>query len=177
MELLVSVSIMVLVIAMILVNYKKFDSGVVLANLGYDIGLAIRQAQTYGISVKGNISGGMQTFTSPYGVYFNVSTPQNFILFVDSNSDGNYTSTEKVDQFNIRQPFKITKIYTINSSAVETQRSQATITFLRPNPDAKIKVDGIPSSDAVEIYIGSTSGTEVVVVTVSATGQISVKKQ
>ena len=60
-------------------------------NLTYDVALSIRQAQTYGISVrKFTPSGGSGQFAQGYGVSFQLPSPTTYLIFADANANGHY---------------------------------------------------------------------------------------
>lgn len=181
-ELLVSIAIMVIVLTLIVVNYRKFDSTVVLTNLAYDMGLSVRKAQTYGISVKGKTSGVSQNFTYPYGIAFNVATPQQYILFVDVEGNGllNNHTEEDVEFFKLRSPYQITSLCVLNPSDQCQQNpdlNELYITFERPNPDAHFEsIPARPNASAVKIDIGSSQDPSVTrSIIIRTTGQISVQ--
>lgn len=123
MELLVTISIFALVSGVMLAKYPTFSSRIVLENTAHQVALSVREAQTYGLSVKGlaSISGVFPT----YGVHFRVSgslgedpaSQKNFVLFADllpnistptgnnkiydGVSDCSVTGGECVEQFTI----------------------------------------------------------------------------
>jgi prepilin-type N-terminal cleavage/methylation domain-containing protein len=97
-ELMVVVGIFVFMTALVVANYGSFNDGSLLTSMSYDVALALRDAQSYGLNVQGEVSGTSQNFTYPYGMDFNLGTPNQMILFADSNplvndvyGDGIYT--------------------------------------------------------------------------------------
>lgn len=158
---------MVVVTSVMLVKQSQFDSSTILRSLAYSVALSMRQAQVYGTSVLGNAttvgacnttSGGFYNagtgtcFASAYGVYFNSSTPGQYILFADLNSNGKYDSGEDVKVFTLGTGYSVSKfcVTGTNSGSPVTQCSNTTISslsivFKRPNPDATfaaLKNDG-----------------------------------
>lgn len=193
-ELLVSISIMVFVLAIILVNYNKFDSGIVLTNLGYDIGLSVRKAQTYGINVKGTDN----NYIYSYGVHFDKSSDaakKTYLIFADkdNNGDGTYgngkydcpdptnlVTCEKIEGYKLQGNFQIKDVYTEDCTTF-CGYAQLDILFKRPNPDAIIfhtlSSGGTGTSNSaavVEIY-SPRDPTVIKKVVVYVTGQISIK--
>ena len=81
-ELLVSVAIFTFLTGLILVNHGRFTSAILLENLAYDVGLSIREAQIFGLSVK-EFEPGSGQFQQGYGVHFDASTPAQYIIFAD----------------------------------------------------------------------------------------------
>jgi type II secretory pathway pseudopilin PulG len=185
-ELMVSIGIMILVLSMILVNYKKFDSGVVLTNLAYDIGLSVRKAQTYGISVKGQVVSSAQTFDSPFGIHFDSAIPGTYFIFADlsdpaSSNYGIYDNQDSiVENFRFVSNFKIKQLCIIDTTNTRTCDgiSNADITFKRPNPDANISVNNGQTRSINTLEVDVTSSQDPTVykeIRIQLTGQISVR--
>lgn len=183
-ELMVSIGIMILVMALILVNYGKFDTGIILTNLAYDIGLSVRKAQSYGISVKGVTVGSVQNFDSSYGIHFDKTKPKNYLIFVDTNSNGVYncvsdpSNCEKVEGFTLGGAYNIVGLYTLSGGVKNPITTSVDITFKRPNPDATVHInsDSAIITDPVEIDIASTEEpTSIKSIIVRSTGQISIQ--
>jgi prepilin-type N-terminal cleavage/methylation domain-containing protein len=85
-ELLVTVGIFVFMTALVVANYGSFNDGTLLTSMSYDVALAMRDAQSYGLNVKGATSGISQNFNYPYGMHFNSAAGSNnqMIFFADS---------------------------------------------------------------------------------------------
>ncbi len=122
-ELAVTISIFALVSGVMLAKYPTFSSRIVLENTAHQVALSVREAQTYGLSVKG--LGGIFGVFPTYGVHFRVSgsldqdpaSPKRFVLFADllpnistptannkiydGASDCSVTGGECVEQFTI----------------------------------------------------------------------------
>src|SRR3989344_223528 len=145
-ELLVSVAIVVLIMSVVLFNYTGFNDNLALASGGQELAIAIRQAQTYGLTVKEVTPGGGR-FDSAYGIYFDPSSsPSAYYIFADINSNKTYDAgsgcgsgnTECVGRFDLRNGVKISGICDQNACPPEVSVKMMDITFLRPNPDACI---------------------------------------
>lgn len=97
-EMLVVIIIITILLLVILLNYRDINSKSVLKNIAYEVGLTIREAQSYGLGVKkyaaggGDITpgGGLGSFNKPYGVHFNsgASEEKFLYLFIDENDSG-----------------------------------------------------------------------------------------
>ena len=159
-ELMVSIGIMILVLILILTNYNKFNNSIVLSNLAYDVGLSVRETQTYGTAVKGANTTGDQIFDNPYGISFDLSNSSTtYTIFTDLNSNGAYSggssgncaATEGcIEQDNIQKGYEISALCQITDgydggtnnsqnydcSDTNTSLTALSITFTRPNPDA-----------------------------------------
>lgn len=114
-ELLVTVGIFSLISTAILVNYPKFSSRIVLENVAHQVGLSIRQAQSYGLNVQGiEYGGGINQFPT-YGVHFSLSGinetdptgPKKFLLFADILPD-NQNPTENNKRYDAQSDCSVT---------------------------------------------------------------------
>ncbi len=170
-ELLVSIAIFTVITSMAVYSHAQFNGSVLLTNLAYEIGLSVRQAQFYGISVRQNASSG---FDSGYGVHFDLSTPTSYILFEDKTGGSAHIrdgSDTDLQTFTIAKGNKVSRIC-IDGTCGATILD---LTFIRPNPDAFIAVGGVTGSykGKAEICISSPQGSKRKVI-VESTGQISV---
>ena len=89
-ELLVTISIFIIVTSVAVFNNNQFNSSILLTDLGYQIALSVRQAQVYGITVKAPAScvvgSSSCSFTSGYGIDFNINSKTSYILFEDKET-------------------------------------------------------------------------------------------
>lgn len=177
-----------MIMVSVLYNYGSFNDRLALSAAAQEIAIAVRQAQTYGLTVKeASIGGG--TFTYAYGVYFDFNTePASYYLFVDSNANGKYDvgsgcrsgSTECVEQFQLRNGVRVTSICDKDNNCPPTNVKKLYVTFLRPNPDATIIfADSSAVTQSVsgltgKIQLTSNKGNRTTV-TVESTGQVSVQ--
>ncbi len=195
-EMMISVGIFVVISGVVLANYNGFNSKVLLSNLAYDLALTIRQAQTYGISVRGSSN----NYTYAYGVYMKESaadgSTSEFVFFSDNEITNDYddpgagvcsgdciklyglTRGNKIDEFCVND--NGTDRCSSGSTLTDTSLSTLTIMFKRPNPDTIFRVmrgDGtfLTASDirSATITIVSPKG-DTKTITVRPTGQISV---
>ena len=207
-ELLVVVAIMFIMTSVVLFNYNRFDDNMLLNNFAYDLSLTIRQAQVYGVAVRENPIGGniaqnisgsshQQNFGNAYGVHFDVSSPSEFKLFLDSGggADGIFqpsgaSSDAVLNSYSFQRGIKIKSLCVNNIpsiSGVCTPVSTLDISFLRPNPESRmyaLDADGIVQCNSGALGPYCSSGTIVLqdagdtaekAVNVSLTGQISVQ--
>jgi prepilin-type N-terminal cleavage/methylation domain-containing protein len=179
-ELMVSISIIVLVTGVILSRHSKYDGAVLLRSQAYEVALQTREVQLSAVSTVGQ-SG---QFRNVLGLYFDTTTmPNRYLTFRDTVVSSNYfydTGEQVGKQNNIDPRFTIDKIK-VNSSGAPTYPGSISVVFERPNYDAKFYSNtGVISATSVEIDIrlkGST-GTgvgEVRTVEITKTGQIVVK--
>jgi prepilin-type N-terminal cleavage/methylation domain-containing protein len=138
-EMMVAVSIAVVIMAVIMFNYSAFNDNILLSSAGQEVAIAVRQAQTYGLSVKE--SGiGSGNFNYGYGIYFSVNDPTNYYIFIDLNGNNQYDVSgvcpggECVQKMSLPTGVKISSICGaafLGSMACPGFQS-ADITFLRP---------------------------------------------
>ena len=192
-ELIAVVTITTIITGIALINHSVFSGGVALENLAYEIALTVRQAQFFGMNVKGFGTGESVVFESAYGVYFTTSNPTSFILFADIDEDREYDGvSELVEQYNIIRGNRI-KYLCVDTGGLdycdspsESPVTDLSIFFLRPDPDAIIKTDntGDCGSDPsigcsyAQVYVGSPKD-EVLdkIINVSIIGQISISTE
>ena len=196
-ELMVVVTIMVIMTTVVLFNYNKFNESMLLSNFAYDMSLTIRQAQTYGVAVLEAPSATGSTlnhsnFTYPYGVHLEPTPVNSFILFVDNPTNpaykGMYVSAdaafERLQSYKFQRGIKIKDIC-VNDLSGTTQcgLTGLDITFLRPDPDARIIATGGTASctslsnpcGSASIVLSTAGGDITKNITISRTGQISVQ--
>jgi prepilin-type N-terminal cleavage/methylation domain-containing protein len=175
-ELLVSIGIFTAITTVSVLNNSRFNSSVLLTNLAYEIGLSVRQAQFYGITVRGT-SADPTKFDSGYGVRFDTTSPTTFVMYEDVRPVGGSPNHIKDAGDLDLETFRIQKGNRISKVCVDGVCTNAIvdITFIRPNPDAYIRASNNTSISygKAEICVESPSATRRKVV-VESTGQISV---
>jgi prepilin-type N-terminal cleavage/methylation domain-containing protein len=185
-ELMVSISIMLIVMSVILVNQSSFNGAVLLRGQAYEIALATREIQLSAVSAMGDGGGTNASFRQVLGLHFDTANPDEYKIFKDS-SGGNhfYDSNEDYGtQGKIDPRFEIESIKSGGSTMTDLAGGKVSVVFERPNFDARF-FKGTGASDEVtdpkiEITIrkkGST-GTgpgDVRTVEITSSGQISVK--
>jgi len=192
-EMLVVLSIFVLISLMVLANYGKFNSSVLLGSLAYDIGSSIRQAQVYGISVKALPGGSNPNYQIGYGVDFNINSPTpQYLLYADTQNPllYRYDSTkggEAVNTYSLGLSHSIQRFCAVSAGGVQSCSDGKAppviktldIEFIRPEPDAIFSTDLCTATPTTPCYasafitVASPSG-ETRTITVYPTGQISV---
>lgn len=181
-ELIVSISIMVLVSAIVLAKNNSFNGAVLLRSQAYDVALHLREIQLSAVSAASDGAGGFRTVL---GVRFHSNPAANgaYTTFEDDDSDYEYDAGEEYGgQGFLDDRFEIREIRVDTGAGMTVHTDPVVIFFERPNFDAEIYDDSGASlgASAVEIDIArrgvSGSGVEVVrTVEVTATGQIAVQ--
>ena len=192
-ELMAVTGIVVIITSVVLANNNKYGGSGLLQNLAYDIALSIRQAQVYGISVRG-FGANNSTFNVAYGMHFAKNDQFEYELFADSMvSNGLFDidnstippTSENVDP----SPYQIGRGYYIldlcapagtkvsNNVYSCTSISQLDVLYKRPEPDAWISANGnsciLQSSNCKEsarILVASPRG-DILSVVVDAAGR------
>ncbi len=183
-----------MVTGLVLVKYQSFNGGIVLTNLAYEIALTIREAQTYGINVKGQLT----NFNLSYGVHFDTTTNTSFTMFADkqdisnpdpygiSKGDGKYDGGSggndiNVDTFMLKRGIVINKfcVGVSPSEVCSSSGSKLDITFNRPDPSAIIwhydDSIGWQSYTSARIQVMATGNNAKKDIIIQSTGQILIK--
>ncbi|MDE2188747.1 MAG: type II secretion system protein, partial [Patescibacteria group bacterium] len=71
-ELMVTVGIFVFMTALLVARYGSFNNGEILTSMAYDVALALRNAQAYGLNVQGYNNS--NSFNYPYGIDFDTTS-------------------------------------------------------------------------------------------------------
>lgn len=176
-ELLVVVGIFTIVTGVVLARHSRFNSSILLGSLSYDIALSIREAQVFGLSVRGVAS----NFQVGYGVHF--SGPGSYTLFADTYPTGSpnkrYDPEDTVvSAYTLSTGHSIARYCGVTAMGAEECSNtllidRLDIVFLRPDPDATISSanPGVYSRGAITVR---SSVGETRTISVASTGQISV---
>lgn len=175
-ELLVSISIMVIISSVIMVQQKSFNSAVLLRSQAYSIALEARQIQLSAVSVSGEAG----DFRSLLGLHFDTGSNQEYKIFKDADNDKYYDATEMFGkQGKLDKRFEIRDIRAVGDSITGNAVS---VVFERPNFDARF-VDSsgeLTNASSIEIDIGQKNGQlgtndTIRTVEITSTGQIAVQ--
>lgn len=187
-EIMISVAIVSVIMTTVLFGYNNFSDRLSLSSSAQEIAIAIRQAQSYGLTVKESATAGQ--FTSGFGIYFDMnSDPTHYYLFVDSNANYKYDvgsgcgsgSTECVEVGTLRNNVTITNFCDATNCPPAVGVKIMSVTFIRPNPDAAIYFYATPAGSSLaspsatgKVTLTSRKGVSTNVV-VESTGQISIQ--
>jgi len=180
-ELLVSLGIIVIITGIARFGKTRFERSILLTNLGYDVALAIREAQVYGVNVKRTSN---TTLTNPYDVSYGVhfqSGSDTFTLFVDNNNDHFYNTSgtpadSAVRTYTIKNNNKIAGLCVVRPGDTAGTCHVATsldITFRRPDPNACLNSSGaqvLKSGGAIAVSTGECNA-----VTTNTNAQIRIQ--
>jgi prepilin-type N-terminal cleavage/methylation domain-containing protein len=181
-ELTVTISIMVIIAALVLVNFPGFSRQAAIERAAQEVSLALRSAQARALAVQKFVPTGQ--FPQGYGAFFSNVTNASFILFADLDKNGLYTSEEKVDEIVLPKPLMITRLLAkekTNPPGVHYRELH--IVYYRPDP--VIVMHGVDAGGIsinlgagdVEIILGSLDGSSSARKVIAwTTGQVSVEK-
>ena len=196
-ELLIAVALLGIAASSALALFGAMSDRLSMRNLAHSVALSLRQAQSYGVSVRGT---GIAAFDAGYGIHFDKGDHTTFLLFADKNNDAQfngkfgieYDSTgclvkdECVEVFRLERLNRIEKFCgvlrtsdsTEECSTDSTPLTYLAVSFRRPDPDAIVYTSRSTGDEnrytAARIYLVSprkVTGQ----VEVGNAGQISVK--
>lgn len=175
-ELMVSIGIIALVMGVIMVKQSAFNGATLLRDQAYVLALVAREVQLMAVSAERSST----DFRNVYGLHFDTSTPNNYFVFRDADTDYYYDSGENYGkQAKVDGRFSVDAIRLIGGGTT----NNVSITFERPNFDAKIytssgAVASGVSGVEIDIRVKGTTGTganKVRTLEITKVGQISVK--
>jgi type II secretory pathway pseudopilin PulG len=191
-ELLVTIGIVVLVTGLIMIRYSSFNSSVLLTSQAYLLGFDVREAQSLAVSVRGNAS----EFHEEYGLYFNMTSPNEYLIFQDDDTNGDhdparYHAGEEIGSpYNLDSRFTIVNLCGTNSASrtcyasdpdttgevVDTAFSSVAISFKRPDFDAAFYNASKSNLQSVEVHISARNGERPITkkVLIYASGEITI---
>ena len=177
-ELLVTIGIFAFMTALILYNYNSSGNRNMLYSMAFDMVFTIRQAQTYGISVK-SADLSSPRFDYAYGVHFDKTIPGSFVLFVDSNQNQLYNSGETVTTYNLKQGAQILSLCAVVLGTTCTSANMVNsidVLYKRPDPSPIIYANGLSTTQYqyVEVTIATSDGSIQKVIQIFPTGQLTV---
>lgn len=173
-EVMITIAIIMVVTTIVVIKYGSFNSTMLLKSQAYEMALNLREAQVFAISVRTG-SASATAFRDAYGLHFDTDTPNQYLLFLDTNEDSRYNNGEAINE-----PFLIDSRFVITGIATGANCTDAvdalSVTFKRPDFDANIASGSGTGLNAACITIAPVKDTAVTrVVYVGATGQIEVQ--
>jgi len=176
-EVLITAAIIGIVTALVVVRYGAFNNSVLLKSQAFEMALDLREAQVFAVSVRGS---GLQ-FREEYGLHFDMTTPNQYLLFQDSGDTkpALYDSGEEIgNPYLIDSRFEITSICVNACNTGAETIDDLSISFARPDFDALFEsVDYTPATPITraEITLSPLSSSEERKIVITSTGQITVE--
>lgn len=183
-ELIIVIAIMVTVSSLVLANYPGFNERLAVRQQAEEIASNVRQAQAYGLGVK---EFGPNDFPG-YGVYFQSSVTDSYILFADSVTVSKNLAYDAPDE-KIKDLAILGNVRIYDLCANQKQvpagscgLANLTVVYTRPTPIITLKGGSSPSCSGaggswcdIEVKIRGARGTTRTVV-IWLSGQISVEE-
>jgi prepilin-type N-terminal cleavage/methylation domain-containing protein len=192
-ELVVVVGIFTLIMSVALWNQRSLNNNILISNLGYEIALAVRETQAYGIGVRARTGASTaQDFRGGFGMFVDLSSPQQIIVFNDLDNDQVYDAPTEIFatyQFRNQNGNRITALCAEQNAnqpcgiGGPTSYQQLTILFKRPNPEALFSAVGTKGnggstgvkSGPAYIVINTPTQNNCRAIIIDSTGQIRVE--
>jgi prepilin-type N-terminal cleavage/methylation domain-containing protein len=168
-EVLITAAIIGIITAIVTIRYGAFNNLILLKNQAFEVALDLRETQTRSLSAIGNSA----EFRRPYGIYFSTDEADQYILFADINSNGQYDADETLDTRRFDARFRLRRLCSGSSSSCVSVGDLA-VTFRRPNFDAIMVGDGALVTNGV-VEIETITGSATRAVNINAAGQITVE--
>lgn len=180
-ELLVSISIMIIVVSIILARHDTYNSATMLRGQAYDLALTTREIQLLAVSATRDQVG----FRNVYGLVFSTTNPNAYTIFRDADADHYYDAGEEFGQQGIIDPrFEIDAIRLLGTGADAGPIDTVAVLFTRPNFDALLYksastqvLSGVSGLE-IDLRVKGSTGTgpsELRTVEITRAGQITVK--
>jgi prepilin-type N-terminal cleavage/methylation domain-containing protein len=194
-ELIIVVAIFAVITTIAMFDQGRLSSNVLLTNMSYEVALAIREAQVYGLGVRNTGANDGSEFQGEYGAHFDINSPREVFLFgnnyVISDNPG-FDPGEELFQYtfenqrgNLITAICVGDINTANGERCTAEESnpfkvnEVDIVFKRPNPSPRIISNtGAGTTQVVgRVYIvlNNVDGNSCRTVIVEGTGQIRVE--
>jgi prepilin-type N-terminal cleavage/methylation domain-containing protein len=191
-ELVVVIGIFTLIMSVALWNQRSLNNNILISNLGYEIALAVRETQAYGIGVRARSGASTaQDFRGGFGMFVDVNLPQQLIVFNDLDDDQVYDGPNEIFatyQFRNQNGNRITALCAEQNTnqpcgiGGPTSYQQLTVLFKRPNPEALFSAVGVRGggvtgikSGPVYIVINTPTQNNCRAIIIDSTGQIRVE--
>jgi prepilin-type N-terminal cleavage/methylation domain-containing protein len=166
---------------------SRLDNNLLIDNMAYEIALAIREAQVYGLATRQSAS----DFNVLYGIHFDENSNTFFTYskpHANPDASGKYDAniSVKVDTYQLAPRMSISQICALSVNSMFCQGDvtrRVDIAFIRPNPDARFyfyDTNGDPLNpggqtiSSARITVRSDRGIERRI-TIGLTGQITVE--
>lgn len=138
-ELLISISIIVIISSIAVFNQQRFSEVMAISNVAYDVAITLRQAQVYALS-------GWQPnlFTEPYVPSYGIRFSQgssSFQLMADTNNNG--TLNQVIENLTLQRGVVVSDLCLANQSGGCVQSApNLSVYFIRPRAQAFFSLSG-----------------------------------
>jgi len=194
-ELMVVFAIIAIVSVVVITNQGTFNKTLILTNTAYDIALALRSAQTYGLGSRAAFT---TSVSAGYGIHFDGTPSDRFVFFADTypapssssvchpiadptapnakagNCSYDQNQGEMITTSTLGNGMTISGLCAFVQSSWTCGLTSLDIVFSRPNPNPFISLNGQYSANASTacLVVMSPQGSTRYV-SVSASGQVN----
>jgi len=154
-ELLVSISVMVVVSAALLVNWHPAQDSFALRRSAANLSADLKKAQQSSISTKEfNCSSSPGEEYDGFGIYLTTNTPASYQMYENCSVDYVWDSGEEIEVFSLEDGVEINSLE-VSGIPVAT----LDLLFIPPNPDIYINSDKTGEEAIIELSNGSSTTT------------------
>lgn len=166
-EVLITAAIIGVITGLVVLKYGAFNNLILLKNQAFQISIDLRETQNRALSSLGR---GGTAFRDGYGIYFSLSTPDRYVIFIDTDNDNSFDANEELETRRLDSRFILSQLCNGGTCTANTMA----IVFRRPNFDAIIN-NGNISNGRIEIVPKNGAAGVVRAININAAGQISVQ--
>jgi uncharacterized protein (TIGR02145 family) len=175
----VTAGIFALMTALLVAKYGSFNDTTILTNTAYDVALAIRGAQSYGMNAPAS---GAQNVNYPYGIHFDTSnsTTQTQMTFFEGANSGDYvySGANTITTYTLKNGglIKSVCVGTSNEDCSSSGITSLDVTFKYSDPNAIITATNGSSAiqyPYAEIVVENAAQTSTRTIYVRETGEIA----
>lgn len=167
-ELLISLAVIIIILAITVPDFNKTRQTFNLSNTARKIALVLREAESNAISIVSLPDG---THPPGYGVYINTTNPKSVILFPDTDGNKMRNGDDSIyeNEYILPDPIKISGLKKGASSYTEFH-----IVYSRPDPSITVFRDSIDLGEGeFDIELSADSEVEKII-SFWTTGQVSI---
>ncbi len=158
-ELLITISMITILLGIAFWGYKERSIELDLKRSALELVVNVEKTREMAMSAR-VVSGTTERPVGGYGIHFEKGF-QNYIIFIDSDTDKNYDLGEEIEELSLGQGVSITLL---------SPDDVVDIIFIPPSPDVYINSS---ETDSAEIVIGNLSGTGKIII--NPAGLISIE--
>ena len=154
-ELLVSISVMVIMSAVLLVNWHPAQDSFALRRSVANLSADLKRAQQSSISTKEfNCASSPGEEHDGFGIYLETNTPNSYQMYENCNADYVWNSGEEIEVLSLENGVEI------NSLKVEgVSVTTLNLLFIPPNPDVYINSEKVGKEAIIELSNDSSTTT------------------
>jgi prepilin-type N-terminal cleavage/methylation domain-containing protein len=154
-ELLVSISVMVIMSAALLVNWHPAQDSFALRRSAANLSADLKRAQQSSLSTKEfNCSSSPGEEYDGFGIYLTTNTPVSYQMYENCSADYVWNSGEEIEVLNLENGVEINSLK-VGGVSVTTLN----LLFIPPNPDVYINSEKVGKEAIIELSNDSSTTT------------------